>query len=59
MPAVLITGVDVITCSVYSLKYFSSLLLNSVKGVLALGVAAVAMVYGEALLSYLSQHNVL
>ena len=53
------TGVDVIACSVYSLKYFYSLLVNSLKGVLALGVAALAMIYGEALLKILIRNNVL
>ena len=59
LPAVFITGVDVIFCSIYSLRYFSSLLLNSLKGILALFVAAVAMIYGEALLYFLRQNNVL
>ena len=59
LPALFITGIDVIVCSIYSLRYFTSLLLNSLKGVLALCVAAVAMIYGEALLSILRRHNVL
>ena len=59
VPAVVMTGVDVIACSVYSLRYFYSLLINSLKGVLALCVAALAMVYGEALLTILSRNNVL
>ena len=59
LPAVFITGVDVIFCSIYSLRYFSSLLLNSLKGILALFVAAVAMIYGEALLYFLRKNNVL
>ena len=59
MPAVLIAGLDVIVCSLYSLSYFYSLLVNSLKGILALGVAALAMIYGEALLNILIRNNVL
>ena len=59
MPAVLIAGLDVIVCSLYSLSYFYSLLLNSLKGILALCVAALAMIYGEALLNILIKNNVL
>ena len=59
VPAVVMTGVDVIACSVYSLRYFYSLLINSLKGVLALCVAALAMIYGEALLNILIRNNVL
>ena len=59
VPAVFITGIDVIACSVYSLRYFYSLLINSLKGILALCVAALAMIYGEALLNILIRNNVL
>ena len=59
MPAVLILGLDVIACSLYSLRYFYSLLVNSLKGILALGVAALAMIYGEALLNILIRNKVL
>ena len=59
VPALLIAGVDVIACSLYSLRYFYSLLVNSLKGVLALCVAALAMIYGEALLNILIRNNVL
>ena len=59
VPAVVMTGVDVIACLVYSLRYFYSLLINSLKGVLALCVAALAMIYGEALLNILIRNNVL
>merc|ERR1711974_82849 len=59
LPAVLIAGVDALACSLYSLRYLYSLLINSLKGVLALCVAALAMVYGEALLTILSRNNVL
>ena len=59
VPAVFIAGLDVIVCSLYSLSYFYSLLLNSLKGILALFVAALAMIYGEALLNILIKNNVL
>ena len=59
MAAVVITGLDVVACSLYSLRYFYSLLVNSLKGILALCVAALAMIYGEALLSILRRNNVL
>ena len=59
MAAVVITGLDVVACSLYSLRYFYSLLVNSLKGILALCVAALAMIYGEALLNILIRNKVL
>merc|ERR1711936_1185733 len=53
-PAIFICGLDVIVCSLYGLQAVYSLIINSIrtviKGFLSLLIAAIALLYGQALL---------
>ena len=63
IPAVFVCGLDVIFCSMYGLQCVYSLIINSLKTIiaafLAVCVGAVAMIYGQLMLDLLSKNKFL
>ena len=61
VPAVMVCGLDVLLCSVYGLRYLYSLVMDSLRTILAAGLAlslaAVATMFGQAMIQVLSKNK--
>ena len=61
VPAVIVCGLDVVLCSVYGLRCLYSLVMDSLKTILAAGLAlslaAVATMFGQAMIQVLSKNK--